>query len=60
MTPYVQNLLRTIDFSQVDLRDWGIVDSGATSNYLVTDVQVVDIVPALNPHNVTIPNGSRV
>ena len=60
MTPYVQNLLRTVDFSQVDLRDWAIVDSGATSNFPVTEAPVVDIVSALNPLTVTIPNGSRV
>ena len=60
MTPYLQNILRTIDFSQVDLRDWEIVDSGATSNFLVTEAPVVDIVPALNPLTMTIPNGSRV
>ena len=36
VTPYVQNLLRTVDFSQVDLRDWAIVDSGATGSFLVT------------------------
>ena len=60
MTPYVQNLLRTVDFSQVDLRDWAMLDSGATSNFLVTKAPVVDIVPAVNPLTVTIPDGSRV
>ena len=60
MTPYVQNLLRTVDFSQVDLRDWAILDSGATStNFLVTEAPIVDIVPAVNPLTVTIPDGSR-
>ena len=60
MTPYVQNLLRTVDFSQVDLKDWAILDSGATSNFLVTEAPVVDIVPAVNPLTVIIPDGSRV
>ena len=60
MTPYVQNLLRTVDFSQVDLRDWAILDSGATNNFLVTEAPVVDIVPAVNPLTVTILDGSRV
>ena len=48
VTPYIHNILRTVDFSQVDLRDWVIVDSGATSNFLVTETPVA------------IPNGSRV
>ena len=31
VTPYVQNLFRTIDFGQVNLKDWAIFDSGATA-----------------------------
>jgi len=60
VTPYLQNLLRTADFSHVDLKDWAIVDSGATSYFLVTEAPVVAIVLALNPLTVTIPNGFRV
>ena len=60
MTPYVHNLLRTVNFSQVDIRDWAIIDLRATSNFLVTEALVVDIVPAVNPLTVTIPNGYRV
>jgi len=60
VAPYVQNLLCTVDFSQVDLKDYTIVDSGATSNFLVTEAPVVNVVPTLNLITVTIPNGSRV
>ena len=31
-----------MDFSQVDLKDWAIIDSGATSNFLVTEALVMD------------------
>ena len=54
MTMYVHNLLPTVDFNQVDLKYWIIIDSGATSNFLVTEAPVVDIVPALNPLTMTI------
>ena len=46
-----------MDFSQVDLQNWAIIDSGAMRNFLlVTEAPVVDIVPTPNPLIVTIPN----
>ena len=49
-----------VDFSQVDLQDWVILDSGATSNSLVIEAPVMDIVPATNLLTITIPNSSKV
>ena len=60
MTQEVRNLLLTVDFTKENLNNWAIIDSGATSNFLVTEATVADVVTAHNPLTVTIPAGSRV
>ena len=55
-----QALLQTVDFKLEDLKNWAILDSGATSHFLVTNAPVNDILPAANPLTVQIPNGERV
>ena len=53
-------LLRTVNFDLQDIKDWAILDSGATSHFLVTDAPVINIRPASNPLSVQIPNGQKV
>ena len=55
-----QSLLQTIDFTLDDLKSCAILDSEATSHFLVTNAPVNDILPAANPLTVQIPNGERV
>ena len=55
-----QSLLQTVDIKIEDLKNWAILDSGATSHFLVTDAPVIDILPASRPLTVQIPNGERV
>ena len=53
----VQSLLQTVDFNLQDLKDWAILDSGATSHFLITTASVIDILPTTTPLVVQIPNG---
>ena len=55
-----QSLLKTVDFKLEDLKNWAILDSGATSHFLITNAPVIDIIPATTPMVVQIPNGERV
>ena len=54
------SLLQTVDIDVADLKNWAILDSGATSHFLVTSAPVTDITPAISPLTVQIPNGERV
>ena len=54
------SMLKTIDFNCNDIRDWEILDSGATRHFLVTDATATGISVATNPITVTIPDGSRL
>ena len=56
----VPDLLRIVDFAQDNIKDWVILDSGATSNFLVTEAPVADIVSAMNPFTVTISDDLKV
>ena len=60
MNDTILDLLRTVDFTQDNIKDWAILNSGATSNFLVTEVPVADSVLAINPVTVTIPDGAKV
>ena len=43
-----------------NIKDWAILDSGATSHFLVTAAPTSDVSPATSPLKVTIPDGSQV
>ena len=54
------SLLSTVDFSVEDIRKWAILDSGATSHFLVPEAPVTNVRPAMTPLRVTIPDGNQV
>ena len=43
------SLLQTVDFSVADIRNWAILDSGATSNFLITEAPADDEQDAVIP-----------
>ncbi len=53
-------LLQKVDIDMDNIKEWAIMDSGATSHFLVTDVHVANVSPAIKPLNVQIPNGEMV
>ena len=42
------------------IKDWVILDSGATSHFLVTTAPITNITPANNPLTVKLPDGACV
>ena len=54
------SILKTINFNLEDIKDWAILDSGATSHFLVTDASATGISVATNPITVTIPDGTKL
>ena len=42
-------MLKTTNFNIEDIKDWVILDSGATSQFLVTDAPATGISGAMNP-----------
>ena len=42
------------------IKDWTVLDSGATSHFLVTAASITNITPASNPHTVKLPDGACV
>ena len=55
-----QALLNTIDFDKEDIKNWAILDSGATSHFLVADAPAHDVTKATTPITVQLPNGERI
>ena len=53
-------LLATVNINVKNIKEWEILDSGATSNFLVSDAPVTNIRPVVNPLSVKIPNGQSV
>ena len=41
----VTALLQTVDIDTTNIKQWAILDLGATSHFLVTDAPVKDVVP---------------
>ena len=54
------SMLKKINFNLADIKNWAILDSGATSHFLVTDASATGVSVATNPVTVTIPDGSRL
>ena len=59
-TQAANSMLKTINFNLEDIKDWAILDSGATSHFLVTDASATGISVATNPITVTIPDGTKL
>ena len=55
-----EKLLRTINFDIEDIREWAILDSGATSHFLVVDAPVEEVERTNRPINVRQPDGAIV
>ena len=55
-----EKLLRTINFDLKDIREWAILDSGATSHFLVVDAPVEEVKRTNRPINVRQPDGAIV
>ena len=53
-------MLKTINFNLEEVKDWTVLDSGATSHFLVTDASATGISVATNPITVTIPDGTKL
>ena len=54
------NLLSTIKFTAENIKEWAILDSDATSHFLVTDTPVRHREVASDPLIVRLPDGARV
>ena len=51
------SLLKTIEFNLEDIKQWVILDSGATSNFLLSEAPMDDERQALNPITAKLPDG---
>ena len=52
--------LSTINLNQHNIHEWAILDSGATSHFLLTTAPTTNKKAALNPLHVTMPDGNQV
>ncbi len=53
-------LLKTILTDAANIRNWAILDSGATRHFLTTDAPAINIIPATVPLITQLPNGDKV
>ena len=54
------SILHTVELSNENYKDWGILDSGASSHFLCLEAPMDDMQVASNPVLVTIPDGTQV
>jgi len=59
-THAANSLLKTVDIDMNNIQQWAIIDSGATSNFIMTDAPVVNIKPAIQPLTAMMPDGETV
>ena len=43
-----------------NVKQWAILDSGATSKCMMTDGHTLSVTPAINPTSVTLSDGNKV
>ena len=55
-----KSLLKTITFELEDIKKWAILDSGATSNFLLSDAPVDEERCTQNPITAKLPDGKKV
>ena len=53
-------LLATVDINMQNVHEWVILDSGATSHFLVIAAPTTDRQEAKNPLSVKLPDGARM
>ena len=53
-------LLKTVTVNMENVKQWVILDSGATRNFLVTGAHASSITSTDNPISVTLPGGKKV
>ena len=53
-------LLETVSLDMSNIKDWAILDSGATSHFLVTAAPATDVTSTKNPLRVRLPDGSMI
>ena len=54
------SLLKIYDVRKENSKEWAILDSGASSHFLVVNATATKVTPAKNPVTVTIPDGSTL
>ena len=54
------SLLQTVTLDMDTVKNWAILDSGATSHFLVTDAPTTQRAVATNPLRVKLPNGDNI
>ena len=55
-----KTLLATVDINMQNFHEWAILDSGATSHFLVIAGPTIDLQEAKNPLSVKLPDSARV
>ena len=53
-------LLRTVQLNMDAIKNWAILDSGATSNFLTSTAPVTNIQPTTTPIVACLPNGEHM
>ena len=53
-------LLKTVTLNKENIKQWAILDSGATSNFLMTGAHVKSIDSNAQQITVTLPDGNKV
>ena len=53
-------LLKTVSIDMHNVKQWAILDSGATSNFLMTETHTFSVTPTDEPISVTLPDGNKV
>ena len=55
-----RSLVSTIDTNLANIKNWAILDSGASSHFLQVDAPILAIKETANPIQVTVANGEKV
>ena len=53
-------LLSTVDINMTNTKEWDILDSGATSHFLVIAAPKCNVQPEINPLVIKLPDGAQV
>ena len=54
-------ILATVDINMTNIKEWAILDPGATtSHFVVLEAPMTNVQPAINPLMVRLPDGTQV
>ena len=56
----MKTISKTIDFDLEDIRNWAILDSGATSHFLLSMAPAANVRPTKTPLRAKLPNGETI